>query len=65
MLVRFESGQDGSDRHAGWRYFIEKTDLRVGMDPVIATKLRQTRLELRESEAVPLDPQSIPLNRQN
>jgi len=45
----FEAGQGKEDRNAGWRYFLEKTDLKPGMDPEKATKLRQTRLDIRES----------------
>jgi hypothetical protein len=63
-LMKFESGQDSVDRHEGWRYFLEKTDLRVGMDPAIATKLRQTRLEMRESRALGVD-SDIPYSKQN
>jgi hypothetical protein len=63
-LIKFETGQGSEDRHAGWRYFIEKTDLKVGMDPAIATKLRQTRLEMRESQEIGLDT-DIPFSRQN
>jgi hypothetical protein len=37
------------NRRAGWRYFLEKTDLQPGMDPEKATKLRQVRLDLQES----------------
>jgi hypothetical protein len=37
------------NRRAGWRYFLEETDLRSGMDPEKATKLRQVRLDLAES----------------
>jgi len=37
------------NRRAGWRYFLEKTDLRSGTDPEQATKLRQARLDLQES----------------
>jgi hypothetical protein len=51
ILGQFERSQPAEDRHAGWRYFLEKTDLRPGMDPQEATKLRQTRLEIRESQA--------------
>jgi hypothetical protein len=36
------------NRRAGWRYFLEKTDLRPGMDPEQATKLREVRLDLQE-----------------
>ena len=36
------------NRRAGWRYFLEKTDLPPGMDPVKATTLRQVRFDLQE-----------------
>jgi len=49
-LKQLERSQNPGDRDAGWRYFLEKTDLRAGMDPQKATNLRQARLELRESE---------------
>jgi hypothetical protein len=48
---QFETLQSSEDRQIGWRYFIEKTDLRAGMDPAEATQLRQSRLEIRESES--------------
>ena len=51
ILKQFEQSQSSDDRHIGWRYFLEKTDLRPGMDPAEATNLRQTRLEIRESQA--------------
>jgi hypothetical protein len=51
IVKQFERSQDSLDRDAGWRYFLEKTDLKAGMDPQEATKLRQARLELRESQA--------------
>ena len=35
----------------GWRYFLEETDLVPGMSADEATKLRQARLERRESES--------------
>jgi hypothetical protein len=47
----FESGQSREDCRAGWGYFLEKTDLRPGMDPQKATSLRQLRLDIRESKA--------------
>jgi hypothetical protein len=56
-LVQFERSQTSEDRHAGWRYFLEKTDLRAGMNPAEATTLRQMRLEVRESEAQQLSDQ--------
>jgi hypothetical protein len=51
ILKQFEQSQTSQDRHIGWRYFLEKTDLRPGMDPTEATNLRQMRLEIRESQA--------------
>jgi hypothetical protein len=51
-LKKFEDSQDSSDRHEGWRYFIEKTDLKAGTDAVEATKRRQAELEGRESKAL-------------
>ena len=47
----FESGQSREDGLAGWGYFLEKTDLKPGMDPQKATSLRQMRMDIRESEA--------------
>ena len=51
LLKQFERSQNSLDRDAGWRYFLEKTDLKAGMDPAEATKLRQAHLDLRESQA--------------
>ncbi len=50
-VKHFETGQSSEDRHAGWRYFVEKSDLKAGMDPAEATHLRQMNLEIRESQA--------------
>jgi hypothetical protein len=50
-LNDFEWSQSQEDRSAGWRYFLEETDLQPGIDPVKATKLRQLRLDLQESRA--------------
>ena len=50
-LKKFESDQSSADRHAGWRYFLEKTNLKAGTDPAEATVLRQAELESRESKA--------------
>jgi hypothetical protein len=52
-IKHFETGQSSEDRHAGWRYFVEKSDLKAGMDPAEATNLRQMKLEIRESQAQP------------
>ena len=51
-LKKFEDSQDSSDRHEGWRYFIEKTNLKAGTDPAEATQHRQAELEGRESKAL-------------
>ena len=51
VLKRFEEEQGSSDRHEGWRYFLEKTTLKAGTDPAEATVLRQAELETRESKA--------------
>jgi hypothetical protein len=48
-LNDFDWCQSEENRCAGWRYFLERTDLRPGMDPEKATKLRQVRLDLQES----------------
>jgi hypothetical protein len=50
-LNDFEWGQSQEDRSAGWRYFLEETDLQPGIDPEKATKLRQLQLDLQESQA--------------
>jgi len=50
-LKKFEDSQDSTDRHEGWRYFLEKTDFEPGTDPVEATQRRQAELERRESKA--------------
>jgi len=63
-VKHFETGQSSEDRHAGWRYFVEKSDLKAGMDPTEATNLRQMKLEMRESEAQP-DCMSLNPPRQN
>ena len=47
-LNDFGSYQSEENRRAGWRYSLEETDLRPGMDPEKATQLRQVRLDLRE-----------------
>ncbi len=38
-LKKFETCQDSSDRHEGWRYLIEETDLKAGTDPAEATNI--------------------------
>ena len=41
--------QSEENRRAGWRYFLEKTDLPPGIDPVKATTLPQVRFDLQEA----------------
>jgi hypothetical protein len=50
-LNDFEWCQDQGDRSAGWRYFLEETDLQPGTDPAKATRLRQLRFDIQESQA--------------
>ena len=49
-LRRAEDRQTSADRHEGWRYFVEETDLKPGMDPAEATARRQASLALREAK---------------
>ena len=51
-LQKLQACQDSSDHYEGWRYFIEKTDQKPGMDPTQATQRRQEELEVRESKAM-------------
>ena len=48
----YESSQSSEDRHAGWRYFIEKTGIKPGTSPAEATHKRQEELEQREQKAI-------------
>ena len=50
-LNDFRWYQSEENRRAGWRYFLEETDLRPGMDPEKATTLRQRRLDIHEASA--------------
>ena len=49
-MREYQNRQSPADAHEGWRYFLEKTGLRAGMDPSQATEARQRDLELRESK---------------
>ena len=51
-VQKLEACQDSPDRYEGWRYFIEKTDQKPGIDPAEATQQRQKELETRESKAM-------------
>jgi len=51
-LQKLEACQDSSDHHEGWRYFLERTEQKPGIDPAEATQRRQQELEVRESKAM-------------
>jgi hypothetical protein len=51
-MKKFEEAQNSSDRHEGWRYLLDKTDLKAGTDPAEATVHRQSELEKRESKSL-------------
>ena len=51
-VQQLEVCQDSADRHEGWRYLIDKSDLRPGTNPAEATLLRQKELDTRESKAM-------------
>lgn len=51
-LQKLETWQSSSDHFEGWRYFIEKTDQKPGINPAEATQQRQKELEVRESKAM-------------
>ena len=51
-LKKFEDSQEYSDRLDGWRYFVEKSQVKPGTDPIEATQQRQAELEKRESKAL-------------
>jgi len=49
-MTEIQKVQESSDWVAGWRYFLEQTDLNPGMDPQEATRTRQAHFEQRESK---------------
>jgi hypothetical protein len=49
LAQNFKAGQSETDRLAGWRYFIEESDLKPGMDRNEATRIRQLRFDLQDS----------------
>lgn len=51
-LKKFEDSQGSLDRLEGWRYLIDRTNLKAGTDPAEATRHRQAELEARESKAM-------------
>jgi hypothetical protein len=60
-LKKFEESQSSADRHEGWRYFVEKSELKAGTQPDEATHLRQVDLETRETKAI--EETNTPLTR--
>ena len=48
LLVEFESSQGVENRHGGWCYFLEETDLAPGIEADKATRIRQARLDRQE-----------------
>jgi hypothetical protein len=59
-VKQFELCQSSEDRHEGWRYFLEQTEIKPGTNLAEATILRQKELELRESQALQ-QPEPSPL----
>ena len=51
-MHQLEESQTSDDRHDGWRYFLEETELTPGMDPEQATQQRWREFEARESKAI-------------
>jgi hypothetical protein len=49
-MTEIQRVQESSDWVAGWRYFLEQTDLNPGMDPQEATRTRQAHFQQRESK---------------
>ena len=51
-VKKLEDFQESSDRQEGWRYLIDRTELKAGTDAAEATQHRQAELEARESKAL-------------
>ena len=49
ILKDLNSCLSEESRRAGWRYFLEETDLKPGMDAERATSLRQLRFDSQEA----------------
>jgi hypothetical protein len=50
IIKQYEAAQSAAERQEGWRCFLERTDMKPGLDPQEATNLRQSSLDMRESE---------------
>jgi hypothetical protein len=48
LLREFQSGLGERDRHAGWSFFLEETDLIPVTEAEKATRIRQARLDRQE-----------------
>jgi hypothetical protein len=57
-VAQFEGSQTSDDRHDGWRYFLEETQLTPGMDPEQATRQRWLEFDAREAKAMQLNCES-------
>jgi hypothetical protein len=51
-ITQFEGIQSSDDRHSGWRYCLEETELTPGMDPEQATRQRWLEFDAREAKAM-------------
>ena len=60
-MRELEDCQSSEDRQLGWRYFLEETELKPGMNPEEATQQRWAEQEARENKA--MSEQSSPLER--
>lgn len=49
MLLEFEHDLSEEERHAGWRFFIEATDVAAGTEADEATRIRQEQLDKEDS----------------
>jgi len=64
-LKKLQQFQSPADHHEGWRYFIEKTEMKAGTNPAEATIQRQSELEVRESKAEEDNPSATRPNSRN
>ena len=62
-LKKFEDSQESSDRHDGCRYFVEKSQVNRGIDPIDATQQRQAELEKRIESAARYNDSDRPFAR--
>ena len=53
IIKQYEAAQSATERQEGWRCFLERTEMKPGIDPKEATHQRQNSLDLREAENQP------------